>query len=87
MEAASSIGYIVALGKEYRQGGAFTVDEHERKVATLLPSCGGRTVKGYANLIWFTEQVCTIDSLLSINAQYICFVVRHNYNIICPCMY
>ena len=23
----------------------------------LLPKCGGRTIKGYANLMWFSEQV------------------------------
>ena len=57
-EAANSIGYIVALGKQYRQNGAFQVDEYEKQIACLLPHCGGRTVKGYSNLIWFTEQAC-----------------------------
>ena len=56
-DAVSSIGYIVALAKTYREHGAFIVDEHEKKVATMLPKYGGRTIKGYANPIWFTEQV------------------------------
>ena len=55
--ANSSIGYYIALGKLYRECGIFDVDEYERRVSMLLPNCGGRTVKGYANLIWFTEQV------------------------------
>ena len=59
-EASNSIGYIVAIGKAYRQGGAFVVDEYEKRVATLLPNCGGRTVKGYTNLVWFTEQVSAV---------------------------
>ena len=69
-EVASSIGYVVALGKLYRDGGAFEVHEHEKKVATLLPNCGGRTIKDYANLIWFTEQVCCADMLVSCIRSY-----------------
>ena len=57
--ANSSIGYYISLGKLYRECGIFEVDEYEQKVSTLLPNCGGRTVKGYANLIWFTEQAST----------------------------
>ena len=57
-EASCSIGYILALGKRYRESGISEVDLHEQRVADLLPDCGGRTIKGYANLIWFTEQVC-----------------------------
>lgn len=56
-EAAHSIGSIVALGKKYRNGGGFVVDEYEKKITTLLPNCSGRTIKGYSNLIWFTEEV------------------------------
>ena len=48
-EAVSSIGYIVAFAKTYCEHGAFVVDEHEKKVATVLPKYGGRTIKGYAN--------------------------------------
>ena len=55
--AASSIGYFVALGKLYRENGVFEVDELGQKLADLLPKCIGRTIKGYAHLIWFTEQV------------------------------
>ena len=33
------------------------MDQYEQKLAPLLPNCGGRTIKGYANLIWFTEEV------------------------------
>ena len=57
--ANSSIGYYISLGKLYRESGIFEVDEYEQKVSTLLPNCSGRTVKGYANLIWFTEQAST----------------------------
>ena len=57
--ANSSIGYYIALGKLYRDSGIFEVDEYEERVSTLLPNCGGRSVKGYANLIWFTKQVST----------------------------
>lgn len=56
-EASRSIGYYIALGKRYREEGVFQVDEYEKDLLTLLPNCGGRTIKGYANLIWFTEQV------------------------------
>lgn len=55
--ANSSIGYYILLGKLHRECGIFDVDEYEQKVSALLPNCGGRTVKGYANLIWFTEQL------------------------------
>ena len=55
--ASSSIGYYVALGKVYREKGVFEVDEYEERLMQYLPNCGGRTIKGYANLIWFTEQV------------------------------
>ena len=57
--ANSSIGYYMALGKLYRDSGIFEVDEYEQRVSILLLNCGGRTVKGYANLIWFTKQVST----------------------------
>lgn len=57
-EAASrSIGYMIALGKKYRETGVFQVDDYEQRLVNLLPNCGGRTIKGYANLMWFTEQV------------------------------
>lgn len=56
-DASRSIGYYVALGSRYRDVGVFDVDTYEQRLASLLPNCGGRTVKGYANLIWFTEQV------------------------------
>ena len=55
--ASSSIGCLVALGKLYREIGVFEVDELGQKLACLLPECIGRTIKGYAHLIWFTEQV------------------------------
>ena len=62
-KAGSSIRHIVALDKQYHEGGEFKVDEHEKKTAP--DNCSGRTIKGYANLIWFTEQVCcTYESLL-----------------------
>ena len=57
--ANSSIGYYIALGKLYRDSGIFEVDEYEQRLSTLLPNCGGRTVKGYANLMWFTKQIST----------------------------
>ena len=57
--ANASIGYYIALGKLYRDSGIFEVDEYEQRVSTLLSNCGGQTVKGYANLIWFTKQVST----------------------------
>ena len=56
-EAANSVGYFVALGKRYKESGVFQVDDYVPRLAELLPNCGGRTVKGYANLVWFTEQV------------------------------
>lgn len=56
-DASCSIGYYIALGKRYRDVGVFDVDMYEQRLAQMLPNCGGRTVKGYANLIWFTEQV------------------------------
>ena len=71
-EAANSIGYIVALGKHYRQNGAFQVDEYEKQVAGLLPHCGGRTVKGYSNLIWFTEQACMLHKYLQCTLLLVC---------------
>ena len=55
--SSSSIGYFVGLGKLYREIGVFEVDELVQKLADLLPKCLGRTIKGYAHLIWFTEQV------------------------------
>ena len=55
--ASNSIGYLISLGKKYKEQGVFEVDEHEQHLLPLLPNCGGRTVKGYANLVWFTEQV------------------------------
>jgi hypothetical protein len=45
------------LGKKYKETGVFEVDQYEKKVGEILPGCGGRTIKGYANLIWFSEQV------------------------------
>ena len=65
-EASLSIGYLIALGKKYREVGVFQVDDMERRLAELLPNCGGRTVKGYANLVWFTLQVCTFTYILHI---------------------
>ena len=59
-EASLSIGYLVALGKKYREEGVFQVDNIEKRLAELLPNCGGRTVKGYANLIWFTLKVSNL---------------------------
>ena len=56
-KASCSIGYYIELGKRYRETGVFHVDEYEETVASLLPNCGGQTLKGYANLLWFTEQV------------------------------
>jgi len=56
-DASRSIGYYIALGCRYKEVGVFEVDQHEQRLASLLPNCGGRTIKGYANLIWFTEQV------------------------------
>ena len=57
LKMKASMGFIIALGKRYRETGAFAVDENEKQLATVLPSCSGRTIKGYANLLWFTEQV------------------------------
>ena len=54
--APKSIAFLIALGKVYRQRGVFEVDNLEEKLATLLPKLGGRTLNGYAHLIWFTEQ-------------------------------
>ena len=62
--ASSSIGYFMSLGKTYRSTGVFEVDEIGQKLADLLPKCIGRTIKGYAHLIWFTEQVCYIIVIL-----------------------
>ena len=56
-ESSCSMGYLLALGARYRERGVFDVDNYEQRLAQILPNCGGRTVKGYANLIWFTEQV------------------------------
>lgn len=56
-EASSSIGFFISMGKRYREVGAFEVDDYEQRLLPLLPTCSGRTLKGYANLIWFTEQV------------------------------
>ena len=63
-EASSSIGYFLSLGVQYRETGVFEVDKYEQKLAQLLPNSGGRTIKGYANLIWFTEQVCIYCSMV-----------------------
>ncbi len=63
-EASSqSIGFYIALGKRFRNEGAFEVDGYEKELLKLLPNCGGRTIKGYASLLWFTEQV----SIYSLN--------------------
>ena len=56
-QASNSIGYFISLAAKYRQTGCFEVDEYESRLGAMLPKCGGRTVKGYANLLWFTEQV------------------------------
>jgi len=56
-EASSIVGFFIAMGKRYREVGAFEVDQYKQRVLPLLPTCSGRTVKGHANLIWFTEQV------------------------------
>lgn len=56
VEASSSIGLFIAMGKAYREEGAFEVDRYEQRVTPLLQNCTGRTIKGYAHLIWFTEQ-------------------------------
>lgn len=62
-EAPKSIpGFYIALGKKYREEGVFEVDTREQELAKVLPNCGGRNIKGYANLIWFTEQVCGLVS-------------------------
>ena len=45
-EAANSIGYIVALGKHYRQNGAFQVDEYEKQVAGLTTTLWRKNSKG-----------------------------------------
>lgn len=66
-KASSAVGHYIALGKKYRDTGIFKVDEYEEVLSTLLPNCGGRTIKGYANLVWFTEQVRT--SLTSTSKQ------------------
>ena len=55
--ASCSIGYYIQLGKRYKEAGVFEVDRYEKRVGDLLPGCGGRTVKGYAHLMWFSEQV------------------------------
>lgn len=56
-QASNSIGHYISLAAKYRQTGCFEVDQYEGRLGAMLPKCGGRTVKGYANLIWFTEQV------------------------------
>jgi len=56
-KASCSISYYIVLGKRYRETGVFNVDEYEETIASFLPNCGGWTLKGYANLLWFTEQV------------------------------
>ena len=56
-DASRSISYFIALGCWYRDEGVFQVIQHEQRLANLLSNCGGRTIKGYTNLIWFTEQV------------------------------
>ena len=65
-DASRSIGYFIALGRRYRDEGVFEVDRHEERLANLLPNCGGRTIKGYANLIWFTEQVSSYRVLVCV---------------------
>lgn len=62
--ASNSIGYLVALGKKYKEQGVFDVDNYEQRLMSLLPNCGGRTVKGYANLVWFTEQVSSSEMMI-----------------------
>ena len=57
-KASAAVGYFIALGKKYRTTGVFKVDEYEEALSALLPNCGGRTIKGYANLVWFTQEVC-----------------------------
>ena len=51
------IGLHIALDKQYGDIGVFEVDAHEQRLTNLLSKHGGQTVKGYANLIWFAEQV------------------------------
>ena len=58
--ASSSIGYYISMGKKFREAGVFEVDKYEKDLAILLPNCTGRTIKGYANLVWFTEQVSRV---------------------------
>ena len=55
----------MALGKKYRNEGVFQVDQYEHRLAPLLPNCGGRTIKGYANLMWFSEEVRS-DTMLKV---------------------
>ena len=55
----------MALGKKYRNEGVFQVDQYEHRLALLLPNCGGRTIKGYANLMWFSEEVRS-DTMLKV---------------------
>ena len=55
--ANTSMGSYIGLGKLYRQNGIFDIDDYEERVSILLPNCGGRVLKGYANLLWFTNQV------------------------------
>lgn len=52
-EASRSIGYYIQLGKQYREIGVFEVDRYETRSGELLPDWGGRTIKGYANLMVF----------------------------------
>ncbi len=70
-EASRSIGYFIALGKRFREEGVFEVDGYEKDLLKLLPNCGGRTIKGYANLIWFTEQVSNTCIIMSLFIQFL----------------
>ena len=56
-KASSAVGYFIALGKKYRATGVLEVDEYKEQLSALLPNCGGRTIKGYANLLWFTNKL------------------------------
>ena len=62
-KANSSIASYIRIGKTYKATGVFKIDEYEEKLSTLLPNCGGRVLKGYANLLWFTKEVSTTTSV------------------------
>ena len=51
----------IQLGKAYRLTGAFEVDNHEDKVAELLPNCVGRTTKGLCPAV--VVQLYNVDNV------------------------